>query len=76
MHAVSCAVRMSGAPCGSVDGCIVVVTWAASYETEGFGGRSLERHRAWLAGLPCPVLEITGTPTVEDSVARVFAALS
>jgi adenylate kinase family enzyme len=52
------------------------VAWAASYETEGFGGRSLERHRAWLAGLPCPVLEITGTPTVEDSGARVLAALS
>jgi adenylate kinase family enzyme len=52
------------------------VAWAASYETPGFSGRSLERHRAWLAGLPCPVLEIVGAPTVDDSLERVLAALS
>jgi adenylate kinase family enzyme len=34
----------------------------------------MERHRAWLAGLPCPVIEIAGTPSLEESVARVMAA--
>jgi adenylate kinase family enzyme len=51
------------------------VDWARSYERPGFTGRSLERHRAWLAALPCPVLEIAGTPSVDESLARVLAAL-
>lgn len=51
------------------------LAWAQAYEVPGFPGRSLERHRAWLATLPCPVIEIAGTPSVEDSVARVMAAL-
>lgn len=49
--------------------------WARGYDTPGFPGRSLERHRAWLAALPCPVIEIAGTPDVEESVARVMEAL-
>ena len=48
--------------------------WAQAYETPGFPGRSLERHRAWLARLSCPVVEIVGTPSLEESVGRVLAA--
>lgn len=51
------------------------VEWARNYEQPGFSGRSLERHRAWLAALPCPVLEIAGTPSVEESLERVLDAL-
>lgn len=50
------------------------LAWAEAYETPGFPGRSLERHRAWLATLPCRVIEISGTPSLEESVARVLAA--
>lgn len=50
------------------------LAWAQAYETPGFPGRSLERHRAWLAGLACPVVEIAGTPSPDESVARVMAA--
>lgn len=51
------------------------VEWARKYEQPGFTGRSLERHRAWLAALPCPVVEIAGTPSVEESLERVMDAL-
>lgn len=51
------------------------LAWAQAYEQPGFPGRSLARHRAWLAGLTCPVVEITGTPSLEESVERVLAAL-
>ena len=50
------------------------IQWARSYDAPGFPGRSLERHRAWLAGLPCPEIEIAGTPSLEESVARVMEA--
>lgn len=49
------------------------IAWAASYDDPAFDGRSLTRHRAWLDGLSCPVVEIAGTPTVEESLARVLA---
>ena len=52
------------------------LAWAASYDDPAFDGRSLTRHRAWLEALSCPVLEIDGTPTVEESVARVLAGLA
>ena len=55
---------------------LAFVEWARGYDRPGFEGRSLERHRAWLAGLTCPVLEIAGTPTVEESLARAEAALA
>ncbi|MET3526611.1 AAA family ATPase [Phenylobacterium koreense] len=51
------------------------VEWARNYEQPGFPGRSLERHRAWLAALPCPVIEIEGAPSLEDSVRQVLVVL-
>jgi adenylate kinase family enzyme len=50
------------------------VDWAIGYDTADFEGRSHVRHRAWIANLPCPVVEITGTQQVEESVAYVLAA--
>lgn len=52
------------------------MTWSRGYDDGSNGGRSLATHRAWLARLTCPVLEITDAPTVEESVARVLAAPS
>lgn len=54
---------------------LAFVTWARSYDQPDFTGRSLAGHRAWLAGVSAPVLEIDGVPSLEDSVARVLAAL-
>jgi hypothetical protein len=51
------------------------IEWARGYEQPGFTGRSLERHRAWLAALPCRVIEIDGEPTVDESLQQVLAAL-
>ena len=51
------------------------VAWAERYEDPTFFGRSLALHRAWLGGLDCPVIEISGTPTVEEGVAMVMASL-
>lgn len=51
------------------------LNWASHYEQSDFGGRSRRVHEDWLATLPCPVLRIEGTQTVEESVARVREAL-
>lgn len=51
------------------------IAWAAGYDDPAFAGRSLVEHRAWLGRLPCPVLEIGGAPTLNESLARVLAAL-
>ncbi|SOC09004.1 adenylate kinase family enzyme [Rhodobacter maris] len=48
--------------------------WAAGYDDPYFSGRSLARHRAWLAGRAEPVLELNGTAPLEALVAAVLAA--
>ena len=50
--------------------------WAADYDEGGLEMRSLARHRAWLAALPCPVLELSGEESVDQLVAQVFEALA
>ncbi len=34
--------------------------WAAGYDQDGFDGRNLKRHQAWLETLSCPVLQVDG----------------
>lgn len=51
------------------------MAYAKSYDDPHFTGRSLVRHEAWLTNLPCPVVRIDGAPALEDSLARVLAAL-
>jgi adenylate kinase family enzyme len=46
--------------------------WAAGYDEPYFGGRSLQRHRDWLAGRPEPVLELSGAKPVEDLLAAAW----
>ena len=53
---------------------LAFIQWARGYDQAGFPGRSLERHRDWLANLTCPVLEIDGTPRLDESVERVLAS--
>lgn len=53
---------------------LAFIEWARGYDQAGFPGRSLERHRDWLANLACPVLEIEGTPSLDESVERVLAS--
>ncbi len=49
------------------------VEWARSYDLDDFTGRSLKRHRAWLAQMPCPVLELDGAQPVAQSLETVLA---
>jgi adenylate kinase family enzyme len=50
------------------------IEWARGYDREDFTGRSLTRHRAWLATMPCPVVELDGTQPVAQSLEAVLAA--
>lgn len=36
------------------------IAWANQYDQGILAGRNIERHKKWLAGLTCPVLEIDG----------------
>ena len=49
--------------------------WAAGYDEPYFSGRSLARHRAFLAGRPEPVLELLTTAALDDLLAQVLARL-
>jgi hypothetical protein len=49
------------------------LAWAAQYDEGPPEGRSLAKHRAWLAARLCPILEIHGDLTVEERVAKTLA---
>jgi adenylate kinase family enzyme len=49
--------------------------WASHYEDGARKGRSLARHEAWLAALPCPVLRLDGSRPVTELVDEVLHAL-
>jgi adenylate kinase family enzyme len=49
------------------------IAWSEGYDTRA-RGRNLANHRAWLARLPCPVIEISGLQSVEERVELVLAA--
>jgi hypothetical protein len=51
------------------------LAWAAQYDAGPPEGRSLAKHRAWLAERACPVLELAGDLTVDARVAAVMARL-
>ena len=50
------------------------VEWARGYDREDFTGRSLKRHRAWLATMSCSVVELDGAEPVAQSLEAVLAA--
>ncbi len=45
--------------------------WAAQYDDGAMSGRSLPRHRAWLASRTCPVLELRGDLSIGERVSAV-----
>jgi hypothetical protein len=51
------------------------VAWAARYDDGPAEIRSRAMHKAWLAGLPCPVLELDGSAGTNDLVSKVASAL-
>ena len=51
------------------------LVWAAQYDAGPLEGRSLAKHRAWLAERRCPVLELAGDLSVADRIAAVLARL-
>jgi len=52
------------------------LAWAEGYETGGMDQRSLVRHEAWLAALPCPVIRLDGVVPASDVVARALEGLA
>ena len=48
--------------------------WASGYEDDTFEGRSLKRHRQWLEGLSCTVIEVENID-FENSVEMVIKAI-
>lgn len=50
--------------------------WASQYDTGPFEGRSLAKHRTWLAGRRCPVLELRGDLSVAQRVRAVLQQLA
>ncbi|GJG93781.1 hypothetical protein [Cupriavidus pauculus] len=50
------------------------LAWAAQYDEGTAEGRSLARHREWLASRKCPVLCLEGDDTIEARQQAVLAA--
>jgi len=52
------------------------IEWAAQYDGQPSEGRSLARHRAWLAARTCPVVELAGDLSIADRVAAMRSAIT
>ena len=53
---------------------IAFISWSSRYDVVNTTGRSFAGHRAWLATLDTQVIEIYGTPTLEQSVDAILSA--
>jgi adenylate kinase family enzyme len=51
------------------------IAYASAYDEEKHEGRSRARHEALLAQLPCPVLRLDGSSTVDELVRQAISAL-
>jgi adenylate kinase family enzyme len=51
------------------------IEWASRYDDGDQEGRSLAKHQAWLAALPCPILHFDGTRPLPELVAEARAAI-
>jgi hypothetical protein len=49
---------------------------ASRYDHGDREGRSLAKHQAWLATLPCPVLRLDGSRPLSELVTEIQAILS
>ena len=52
------------------------LSWADGYEAGMRPGRSLARHEAWLATLPCPVIRLQAGPPPEALAGDVLEAMA
>jgi adenylate kinase family enzyme len=52
------------------------LAWAARYDTADATMRSRQRHEQWLATLPCPVLRLERSGTVDEHLDSVMHRLS
>jgi adenylate kinase family enzyme len=52
------------------------IAWASRYDDGDHTIRSLQKHRAWLAKLPCPVLRLDGGRPLPELVENVLAAIT
>ncbi len=53
---------------------LAFMNWAAGYDDPAFNGRSLSRHRLWLAQMKCPVIELDAALAVPDLIQAVLTA--
>jgi hypothetical protein len=51
------------------------IEWASQYEDGDLASRSLVKHEAWLAALPCPVLRLDGSRLLSELVAEARGAI-
>lgn len=51
------------------------IAWADRYDDPAFPGRSLHRHMAWCAALPCPTMHLDSRAPVADLVSATLEAL-
>jgi hypothetical protein len=49
--------------------------WCRGYDVPAFTGRSLRRHQAWLAGLPCATVTLNADAQVDTLVDQVAVRL-
>ena len=52
------------------------IEWASHYDDGTREGRSLKRHEAWLATLPCPILRLDGARPVWELADEVVRRLA
>jgi adenylate kinase family enzyme len=52
------------------------IAWASRYDDGDHTVRSLRKHQAWLAKLPCPVLRLDGGRPLPELVENVLAAIT
>jgi adenylate kinase family enzyme len=56
--------------------CEEFIEWASRYDHGDREGRSLAKHQAWLATLPCPVLRLDGSRPLSELATEVQACLA
>jgi adenylate kinase family enzyme len=60
------------APGGAMhDGFRLFMSWAAAYDRAGLELRSRKVHGLWMRALPCPLLRLEGTPSIEEALAQI-----
>ena len=51
------------------------IEWVSHYDKGSREGRTLARHQAWLATVPCAVLRLEGTRPLPDLITEICAAM-